>query len=81
MNEFSTVFDGQVTTMEGEKFVISLIEGAEPFCVKAPRSIPFAYRERLKKELDLLQQQGIITPVSTPTEWCAPIVVIPKKDS
>ena len=65
--------------MEGEVFTISLMEGAEPFCVKAPRSIPFAYREQLKKELDLRQQQGIITPVTEVTEWCAPIVVISKK--
>ena len=49
--------------------------------MKAPRSIPFAYREKLKKELDLLQQQGIITPVTEATEWCAPIVVTPKKDT
>ena len=62
------VFDGQVTTMEGEVFTISLMEGAEPFCVKVPRSISFAYHEQLKKELDLLQQQGIITPVTEVTE-------------
>ena len=27
----------------------------------------------------MLQQQGIIAPVTEPTRWCAPIVVIPKK--
>ena len=81
MHEFSTVFDGEVTVMEGETFNISLMEGAKPFCVKAPRTIPFAYRAKLKKELDQLLQQGIITPVTEPTEWCAPIVVAPKKDT
>ena len=81
MHEFSSVFNGQVTTIHGETFTISLKEGAEPFCVKAPRSIPFAYREKLKKELGLLQQQGIIEPVTEATEWCAPIVVTPKKDT
>jgi hypothetical protein len=54
---------------------------AKPFCVRAPQTVPFAYREKLKAELELLQQQGIIAPVTTPTEWCAPIVVTPKKDS
>ena len=49
--------------------------------MKAPRSIPFAYREKLKKELDLLQQQGIIEPVTEATEWCATVVVTPKKDT
>ena len=42
---------------------------------------PFAFREKLKAELDLLLSQRIIVPVMEPTEWCAPIVVTPKKDS
>ena len=37
--------------------------------------------DKLKAELDLLQSQGVISPVTEPTEWCAPIVVTPKKDS
>ena len=41
--------------------------------------VPFAYRDKLKAELELLQQQGIIGPVTEATQWCAPIVVIPKK--
>ena len=65
--------------MEGELFTISLMDDAQPFSVKAPRSIPFAYREKLRQELDSLQQQDIIAPVTQPTEWCAPIVVTPKK--
>ena len=41
--------------------------------------MPFAYRDKLKAELELLQQQGIIAPVTEVTRWCAPIVVMPKK--
>ena len=33
----------------------------------------------IKTELELLQQQGIIAPVTEATRWCAPIVVMPKK--
>lgn len=79
MMEFPTVFDGQVRSMEGEQFHISLTDDAKPFCVNTPRSIPFAYRDKLKSELDLLESQGIISPVTEVTEWCAPIVVAPKK--
>ena len=39
------------------------------------------YREKLKKEIDLLVEQGVIAPVTEPTEWCAPIVVTPKRNS
>ena len=67
--------------MEGEKFHIALTENAKPFCVNTPRSVPYAYRDKLKAELDLLQSQGIIAPITEPTEWCAPIVVTPKKDT
>ena len=64
--------------MPGETFHISLTEDARPFCA---RTVPFAYREKLKDEIDLLVKQGIIAPVTEPTEWCAPIVVTPKKNS
>ena len=81
MSEFPTVFDGKVRTMPGETFHISLTDDARPFCVTTPRTVPFAYREKLKDEIDLLVKQGIIAPVTEPTEWCAPIVVTPKKNS
>ena len=77
IDEFPSVFDGQVRVMDGEQFGIVLVENAIPFCVKTPRTVPFAYRDRLKAELELLQQQGIIAPVTEATRWCAPIVVTP----
>ena len=57
------------------------MDKAIPFCVKAPRTVPYAYWEKLMKEPELLQEQGIIEPVTDVTEWCAPIVVTPKKGS
>ena len=52
--------------MEGEEFHISLTTDARPFCINTPRSIPIAYRDKLKSELDLLLSQKVITPVVTP---------------
>ena len=46
-----------------------------------PRLVPYAYRDKLKKEIALLEDQGIIEPVSEPAQWCSSIVVTPKKDS
>ena len=80
-HEFPTVFDGQIKTMESKKFRIILTEDAQLFCVDAPRTVQFAFRDKLKAELELLQEQGIIAPVTEPTNWCFPIVVTPKKDS
>ena len=67
--EFPSVFDGQVHTMPGEQFHISLTGDAHPFCVTTPRSIPFTYHEKLKQEIDL-NDKGIITPVTEPTDYC-----------
>ena len=74
-SDYPRVFDGVVKMMEGEEFRIVLAEDAQPFCVRTPQTISFAYRDKLKAELDLL------LPVTEPTEWCTPIVVAPKKDS
>ena len=45
--------------MTGEEFNIYLTQDVKPFCVKTPCSIPFAYRDKLKTELELLQQQTL----------------------
>ena len=79
MLEYSPVFDGQLHTMPGEQFHISITDDAKPFCVSKPRTIPLAYR--MKAEIDLLVDKKIIAPVTEPSDWCAPIVVAPKKNS
>ena len=57
--------------MEGEKFHISLVDDAVPFCIKAPHLR--TYKNKLKAELEILQEQSIIAPVMQVTKWCAPI--------
>ena len=81
ISKYPTVFDGRIRVMQGEEFRICLAANAKPFCVHTPRAIPFAYRDKLKAELDLLESQKVITPVTEATTWCAPIVVTPKKNS
>ena len=46
--------------MNGELFKINLTDDAKPFCIIAPRSIPYANKNKVKKELDSFQSQGII---------------------
>ena len=78
-NEFPDVFDGVIRAMPGEQYKIVLRTDAVPHAVRAPRRVPFALREPLRLELETLQRDGIITPVTEPTDWCAPIVVAQKK--
>lgn len=57
---------------------IKVKDDAEPYAVHSPRRVPHPILPKLKTELDRLQDLGVISPVTTPTEWCAPIVVVPK---
>ena len=53
----------------------------KPFGVNTPRSVPFAYHDKHRAKLTILLTKGTIEPVTEPTEWCAPIIVSPKKVS
>ena len=45
---------------------------------QAPRRVPFHVRRKLEAELDELQRLDIIEPVTGPTPWVSPLVVMPK---
>ena len=80
VKEFADVFSGEVKVMPGEKFKIHLTQDAKPFCVRAPRTIPLAYHEPVKEELELLQRQNIIAPQTKPTDRCHAMAVSLKKN-
>ena len=44
-----------------------------------PYRLPHAYRDAVRRELEEMQEQGVIEPASS--EWAAPIVVVRKKDN
>ncbi len=52
--------------------------GVKPVFCK-PRVVPFALKEALGKELDRLEEQGILKRVSH-SDWASPIVPVPKAD-
>jgi len=75
--EFAAVFEG-LGCMEGE-YAIQLEEGAKPFSISTPRHVPIPLREPTERALNDLLKQGVIERVDHPTDWCAGIVVVPKK--
>ena len=82
MAEFSDVFDteGPLKTMAGPAMKIELLPGAKPFCTPRARPIAFAKREKVKAALDKMVRDGVIAPVTEPTDWCHPMVTPPKSD-
>ncbi|MGV0986826.1 MAG: hypothetical protein ACOYB2_19955, partial [Limnohabitans sp.] len=77
MNRYPEVFDGKVTTMNGEPHHIELEDNAVPVNTGCSRMISEPYMNALKKELDSQVDEGIIEKVEGATEWLHPIVVVP----
>lgn len=76
--DFADVFDkeGPLKTMSGPPMSIELLPDAVPFAVSGARPIPYAQRDKVKGLLDDMQTKKIIAPVTQPTSWTHPLVVV-----
>ena len=61
-----------------ETYTIRLRDDAVPNCVSAPRRVPLPLQKKVEEKLRRLRELDVIRLVNTPTDWCAPIVVVPK---
>ena len=78
--EFVDVFDtsGPLRPMTDPPMRIDLNENAIPFAVNGARPIPIAQRGEVKQMLNSMVEEGVIVPVSSPSEWTHPLVVVTK---
>ena len=74
----NTVFKEGIGTIKDFKVKIHVKSDTKPIFLK-PRTVPFALREAVDKELDRLERLNIISPKDR-SEWACPIVVVPKAD-
>ena len=84
LEEFSDVFSSTegLPTMKGEPMKIHLKEGATPSAIYTCRQIPFKLKEEVKNTLDTMVKNNIIRPITdTPSDWCHPLVIVPKKNN
>ncbi|GBN85890.1 Uncharacterized protein K02A2.6 [Araneus ventricosus] len=77
--KFPKLFKG-LGVMKG-CYSIKFKVGAIPFAITSPRYVPIPLLKQTKAELERMVAEKIITPVLKPTEWCAPVVIVPKNDS
>lgn len=77
IEEYSDVFNG-LGLVDG-KYKICLDENAEPF-IEPPRRVPLSLMSRLKDKLDSMIENGVVSRVNEPVDWCSNLVIIEKKD-
>ncbi|GBN11189.1 hypothetical protein AVEN_184739-1 [Araneus ventricosus] len=58
---------------------MKLKENAKPYAIMVPRRVPIPLKDALQKKLDEMITKEIIEPVDEASEWCAPMVIVSKK--
>ena len=76
-DKFPKVFQG-LGNLGGE-YTIKLGPDAKPYSLFIPRHVPLPLRPKVEEELNRMEKEGVISKVSEPTQWCAGMVVVPKK--
>ena len=77
-SKYPGIFEG-LGKLDGE-YTIVLEENAKPYAVTTPRRVAIPLLPKVKEELARMEAQGVISKVDSPTDWCAPMVVVPKTD-
>ena len=78
LKDYNDVFDGSLGTLTKITGKLYLKEDTKPVFCQA-RSIPYAMKAKVEQELQRLQNDGIIEPVSW-SDWATPIVPVLKKN-
>ena len=73
LDAYGEVFEDNLGTIYGVSAKIHVDESTTVPTFHKARLVPYALREKVEKELDRLQQQGIIEPVQF-SDWAAPVV-------
>jgi hypothetical protein len=82
-HKFTSLIEGNRDLFEGigkaKSFVYSaqLVEEAVPVCVPS-RRVAYAMMDPLKKALEEMEKQEIISKVTESTDWCSPLVIATK---
>ncbi|KAK3708825.1 hypothetical protein QZH41_019571, partial [Actinostola sp. cb2023] len=76
--KFPKLFEG-LGKLDGE-YHIDLKEDSKPYAVATPRRVPLPLMEKVTEELAKMETQGVISRIDKATDWCAPMVVVPKSN-
>jgi len=71
---------GDHGTLKTEPVKIRLKDDATPYAVHTARRVPIPLMPKVREELRRMEDNGIIEVVTEPTDWCAPMVPVLKKN-
>lgn len=74
--EFKEVFDGKLGAYKLSKINLPIDKNAKPVFCK-PRTVPFAWKTKIEKQLNDLVENGVLVPVND-AKWGTPLVPLPK---
>lgn len=74
--KFPKVFTG-LGRLEGD-YTILIREDATPYALTTPRRIPIPLVDKVKEELQRMEEIGVISRIERPLEWCAGMVPVVK---
>ena len=63
-----------------KKIKITVQSHAKIFAIYTHCKVPLPLCQKVKDELSCMESLGVISKIDTPTQWCAGMVVVPKKD-
>jgi len=76
--KYADVFEQKIGKIPNYTCQLKLHSDAKPIFIK-PRTVPYALRSDVEKEIERLESQDIIQKVEH-SEWGTPLVVVPKSD-
>ena len=78
VSEYPEVFSGLGNLRE--EYTIRLQDAVKPYALSTPRRIALPLLKRVNEEPVRMESLDVIAPVKEPTDWCSPMVVVPKQN-
>ena len=78
LHEYSDVFKNELGKLKGVEGKLYLKPNAVPVFCRA-RPVPFSMRDKVDKEIDRMQNVGMMYPIPY-SDWATPVVPVLKKD-
>ena len=63
-----------------DNYQIKLRSDAKPYTLQVPRRVALPLLPKVEAELQRMEALGVISKIEEPTQWCSPMVVVPKQN-